>query len=106
MVIKEHYYTWAPERCDQWWTEWQDISCIGCYTLEPTVVDHKTKHLFVCRHFLEKLYTVVDAFNTPAEETERAKDKDLTVPPLKYDSCGFFKPRRHFQKYEDGNVRE
>ena len=46
------------------------------------------------------MYTKVDAFNSPYDETQRALAKNLSGPPDVFDECGFYKPRRKQVKYE------
>jgi len=56
-IIKENFYSVMPEGCHnpRRWT-WEQLHCLGCHWAEPRVVDHKTKTVWLCREFVEKIY--------------------------------------------------
>jgi hypothetical protein len=63
---------------------------VGCHKDEPYVVDKKTKTIWLCRGFVERMYTKFVTYDEHVlENTMDELHWSLTMPTDKFDKCGF-----------------
>ena len=74
------------------------------------MVEHKTKTVWVCRNFVERLYSKIDEFNLKEDvnfiEEDGKERVNLTVPTKKFDKCGFIFNEKRYVKNEIGDDLE
>lgn len=47
------------------------MHCVGCHKDEPSIVDHKTKTIWLCRKFVEGLYGSPEDWDTNKKKEEK-----------------------------------
>ena len=107
MVIKEAFEEVIPETCLNQFLIWELLDCVGCNANEPYFTDHKTKTIWLCKKFVERLYSKHDGDRVfSAYSAEHHKEVNLDIPTTKFDKCGFLEAKLKYTRDENGNLVE
>ena len=95
-LIRDQYAAILPEMCLDMFPEFEQLMCVGCHFMQPTVMTttDEVKEIRLCRAFAKKIYG--------AETNE-----DLDKPTERFDTCGLYVPGaeadRKILSFDDGD---
>jgi hypothetical protein len=110
--MNEQFDEIMPESCKNSWYNWELLHCMGCNKNEPNFVDHKTKTVWLCRKFVDRLYAKLDMewdidYSYVSQFTNKtSRVIDLSIPTKKFDRCGFLENKLTYTRDEEGNFIE
>ena len=102
--MKESFEDVVPETCQNQYMVWELLHCMGCNANEPHFADQKTKTVWLCKKFVERLYAKLDRYWQIDRSLQ--KEVNLMAPTTKFDKCGFLEDKLTYTRDEEGNLIE